>query len=48
MCEPNKGFLRYGLSFLSVTEEIEMLEGAKENLEAQLGNINNRLEKLKA
>ncbi|NIN53687.1 MAG: hypothetical protein GTO23_11150 [Nitrososphaeria archaeon] len=39
------GFRR---AFMSVEEEIEMLEKAKEHLEAQLKNINERLEKLKA
>jgi hypothetical protein len=48
LCGPNKSFLSYGMCFLSVEEEIKMLEGAKENLEHQLGNVNNRLEKLKA
>ncbi len=38
----------YGRVFMSVEEEIEMLEKAKEHLEAQLSNINDRLEKLKA
>jgi hypothetical protein len=38
----------YGIRFFSVEEEIEMLEGAKAALETQLGNIKNRLEKLKA
>jgi hypothetical protein len=33
--------------FLSVEEEIEMLEKAKEHLEAQLANVDARLEKLK-
>ena len=34
--------------FMSVDEEIQMLEKAKEHLEAQLKNVNERLEKLKA
>ena len=34
--------------FMSVEEEVEMLEKAKEHLEAQLKNVNERLEKLKA
>ncbi len=34
--------------FMSVEEEIEMLEKAKEHLETQLKNVNERLEKLKA
>ena len=34
--------------FMSVEEEIEMLEKAKEYLETQLKNVNERLEKLKA
>jgi hypothetical protein len=33
--------------FMSVEDEVAMLEKAKEYLEAQLGNINERLEKLK-
>jgi hypothetical protein len=32
---------------MSVEDEVKMLEEAKEYLEAQLGNINQRLEKLK-
>jgi len=32
---------------MSVEEEISMLEKAKQHLEAQLANINARLEKLK-
>ena len=34
--------------FMSVEEEIQMLEKAKEHLEIQLKNVNERLEKLKA
>jgi len=34
--------------FMSVEEEVQMLEKAKEHLEAQMANINARLEKLKA
>jgi len=34
--------------FMSVEEEIEMLEKAKEHLETPLKNVNERLEKLKA
>jgi chaperonin cofactor prefoldin len=33
---------------MSVEEEVEMLEKAKEHLETQLKNVNERLEKLKA
>ena len=33
---------------MSLEEEVEMLEGAKERLEANLANVNERLEKLKA
>jgi len=33
---------------MSVEEEIEMLAKAKEHLETQLKNVNERLEKLKA
>ena len=32
---------------MSVEEEVEMLEEAKDHLEANLANINERLEKLK-
>ena len=32
---------------MSVEEEVEMLERAKEHLEAQLANVNERLLKLK-
>jgi hypothetical protein len=32
---------------MSIEEEVEMLEKAKEHLESQLANINARLEKLK-
>lgn len=42
------GHIGLGMRFFSVDEEIEMLEGAKATLETQLGNINNRLKKLKA
>lgn len=34
--------------FMSVEEEVEMLEKAKEHLETQLKNVDERLEKLKA
>jgi len=34
--------------FMSVEEEVQMLEKAKERLDAQLKNVNERLEKLKA
>ena len=34
--------------FMSVEEEVQMLEKAKGHLEAQLKNVNERLEKLKA
>jgi len=33
---------------MSVEEAVEMLEKAKEHLETQLKNVNERLEKLKA
>jgi len=32
---------------MSVEEEVQMLESAKERLEAQLANVNERLAKLK-
>ena len=34
--------------FMSVEEEVQMLEKAKGHLESQLKNVNERLEKLKA
>ena len=37
----------YGYRIMSVEDEVKMLEEAKEYLEVQLGNINQRLEKLK-
>jgi len=40
--------IRHRRVFMSVEEEIEMLEKAKEHLEVQLKNVNERLEKLKA
>ena len=39
---------RHRRIFMSVEEEIEMLDKAKEHLETQLKNVNERLEKLKA
>jgi hypothetical protein len=40
---------RYGFGgAMSLKEEVEMLEKAKERLEANLANVNERLEKLKA
>jgi hypothetical protein len=48
LCGPTKGFHGYGMRFMTVEEEIEMLEGAKEHLEAQVKNIETRLKKLKA
>jgi hypothetical protein len=33
---------------MSLKEEVEMLESVKERLEANLANVNERLEKLKA
>lgn len=39
---------RHRRVFMSVEEEVEMLEKAKEHLETQLKNVNERLEKLKA
>lgn len=44
----HKGFFGYGVKFLSIEEEIEMLEAAKTTLEKQLGNVKSRLEKLRA
>ena len=40
--------LRRGRIFMSVEEEVQMLEKAKVHLEGQLKNVNERLEKLKA
>ena len=48
LCGTTKGHLGIGIRFMTVEEEIEMLEKAKEHLEAQLKNIDARLEKLKA
>jgi hypothetical protein len=48
LCGTYRGFFGYGVKFLSVEEEIEMLEEAKTTLEKQLGNVKNRLEKLRA
>ena len=48
LCGTHKGFGGFGFSFMSVEEEIKMLEGAKQNLESQLKNIEDRLAKLKA
>ena len=39
---------RHRRVFMSVEEDVEMLEKAKEHLETQLKNVNERLEKLKA
>lgn len=39
---------QHGVRFMTVEEEIEMLEKAKETTEAQLKNIDDRLKKLKA
>ena len=41
-----RGFMQLGC-IMSLEEEIEMLENAKEHSEAILKNINERLEKLK-
>jgi chaperonin cofactor prefoldin len=48
LCGTTKGFHGFGMRFMSVEEEIEMLEGAKEHLENQIKNIDTRLQKLKA
>jgi hypothetical protein len=40
--------MMHGMVFMTVEEEIEMLEGAKTKLETQLKNIQDRLGKLKA
>ena len=37
-----------GIATLSLEEEVKTLEESKEYLEAQLANVNARLEKLKA
>ena len=42
------GFGGHGIRFMTVEEEIEMLEGAKVGLETQIKNIEDRLKKLKA
>ena len=41
-----RGFMRRGC-IMSLDEEIEMLDNAKEHAETMLKNINERLEKLK-
>ena len=41
---PRRGFR----GAMSLEEEVEMLESVKERLEANLANVNERLEKLKA
>lgn len=43
-CWPRYGFR----GAMSLEEEVEMLEKMKEHLEANLANVNERLEKLKA
>ena len=43
-CGPRHGFHKA----MSLKEEVEMLEKIKEHLEANLANVNERLEKLKA
>jgi hypothetical protein len=48
LCGTAKGFHGFGMRFMSVKEEIEMLEGAKDHLETQIKNIDTRLKKLKA
>jgi len=47
LCESHKGFGGHGVSFMTVEQEIQMLEGAKEYLESQIKNIEERLNKLK-
>ena len=48
LCGSHIGFGGHGIKFMTVEEEIEMLEGAKTGLETQLKNIEERLKKLKA
>ena len=48
LCGSHMGFGGHGMKFMTVEEEIEMLEGAKTRLETQLKNIDERLKKLKA
>ena len=48
MCGSHMGFGVHGVRFMTVEEEIEMLEGAKTGLENQIKNIEDRLKKLKA
>ena len=47
-CGSHMGFGGHGIRFMTVEEEIEMLEEAKGNLETQIKNIEDRLKKLKA
>ena len=48
LCGPHIGFMEHGMRFMTVEEEIQMLEGATTKLESQLKNIEDRLKKLKA
>ena len=48
LCGSHMEFGGHGMIFMTVEEEIEMLEGAKTRLETQLKNIDERLKKLKA
>jgi hypothetical protein len=48
LCGTAKAFHGFGMHFMTVEEEIEMLESAKEHLETQIKNTGTRLQKLKA
>ena len=48
MCGPQMGFGGHAIFFMTVEEEIEMLEKGKEYFESQIKNIDDRLKKLKA
>ena len=48
LCEPHMGFKGHKIGFMTVEEEIELLEKGKKYFETQLKNINDRLNKLKA
>lgn len=48
LCGPHMGYGGHGICFMTVEEEIEMLEKGKEYFETQIKNIDDRLKKLKA
>jgi len=48
LCGPHMGYGGHGICFMTVEEEVEMLEKGKEYFETQIKNIDDRLKKLKA